>query len=67
MTASHHCYRLGYSCPYDSEAVWALVQRHGGWLSIRQDVIDFWLAPEYCVLLLTAFPLLTRRPDLDHV
>lgn len=61
------CYRLGYSCPYDSEEVWALVQRHGGHISIKQDVIDFWIPCAYAALLVLAFPLLVRRAEDDYV
>ena len=67
MNTEFHCYRLGYSCDYDSEAVWALVQRHGGFLSIRVDVIDFWIAPDLASLLVIAYPRLERRVDLDDV
>jgi hypothetical protein len=61
------CYRLGYRHPYDQEQVWALVQRHGGHLSIKQDCIDFWIPAEWEVVLVMAFPLLDRRGDLDLI
>jgi hypothetical protein len=67
MTTEFHCYRLGYRSDYDSEAVWELVQRHGGFLSIRVDVIDFWIAPDLASLLVIAYPDLERRADLDYV
>jgi hypothetical protein len=60
------CYRLSWSTGYDEESVWALVQRHGGHLSIRQDCIDFWIHRDWEIVLVMAFPLLTRRPDLDY-
>lgn len=61
------CYRLGYRAAYDEELVWALVQRHGGFISIKQDVIDFWIAPAWETILVMAFPDLERRPELDYV
>ena len=60
------CYRLAYRAEYDEELVWALVQRHGGHISIRQDCIDFWIAPEWQELLILAFPDLERRPSQDY-
>ena len=61
------CYRLGYRALYDEELVWSLVQRHGGHISIRTDCIDFWIAPEWEVVLVMAFPDLERQPDLDYI
>jgi hypothetical protein len=58
---------LDYRSGYDEEMVWALIQRHGGILSIRQDCIDFWIAPEWEVVLNMAFPDLVRRADLDYL
>ena len=62
-----HCYRLGYRASYDEEMVWALVQRHGGHISIRQDCIDFWIDPQWEIVLVMAFPDLERRRDLDYL
>jgi len=61
------CYRLDYRSAYDEELVWALVQQHGGHISIRQDCIDFWIHRDWEVVLLLAFPDLVRRPDLDYL
>lgn len=61
------CYRLNYRAAYDEEMVWALVQRHGGHISIRTDCIDFWIAREWAVVLNIAFPDLERRPELDYI
>lgn len=61
------CYRLTSVIDYDEELVWALVQRHGGQLSIRGDCIDFWIDREWAPLLVLAFPRLERRPDLDYL
>ena len=61
------CYRLNYRSSYDEEMVWALVQRHGGSISIRGDCIDFWIAPEWEIVLNIAFPDLERRPELDYI
>ena len=62
-----HCYRLSYRSTYDEEMVWALVQRHGGHISIRQDGIDFWIQPEWEIVLNIAFPDLERRRELDYI
>ena len=62
-----HCYRLSYRASYDEELVWALVQRHGGHISIRQDCIDFWIAPEWAIVLNITFPDLERRPEFDYL
>jgi hypothetical protein len=61
------CYRLDYRSSYDEEMVWSLVQRHGGHISIRQDCIDFWLEPQWEIVLNIAFPDLIRRRDLDYL
>ncbi len=61
------CYRLNYRATYDEELVWALVQRHGGHIAIRQDSVDFWLDPQWEIVLNIAFPDLERRPDLDYI
>lgn len=61
------CYRLNYRSNYDEEMVWALVQRHGGHISIRGDCIDFWLEPAWEIVLNLAFPDLERRQDLDYI
>lgn len=61
------CYRLGYRASYDEEMVWALVQRHGGHISIRNDCIDFWVEPQWEIVLNMAFPDLERRPELDYI
>jgi hypothetical protein len=59
------CYRLTYRHSYDEEAIWAFVQRHQGYLSIRQDCIDFYLAREYTALLLLSWPSLEHRAQQD--
>ncbi len=67
MTAVLKCWRLDYRATYDEEMVWALVQRHGGHLSIRGDYILFWLRPEWEVVLVLAFPDLRRVPAEDYL
>ena len=67
MPSSLCCYRLAYRAEYDEELVWSLVQRYGGHISIRQDCIDFWIAREFEIILIMAFPDLERRPDLDYL
>lgn len=61
------CFRLLAACAYDEEVVWAFVQRHGGFLSIRADCIDFWLHERYALLVTIAWPGLLRIPALDYV
>ena len=61
------CYRLDYRSSYDEELVWALVQRHGGRIEIRQDCIDFWIDPAWEIVLNMCFPDLQRRPELDLI
>lgn len=63
----HVCYRLGLAADLDEEVVWAFVQRHGGWLSIRQECIDFWIHEDWASLLVLAWPALIRVPALDYV
>ena len=64
---TYRCYRLNYRSSYDEEMVWALVQQHGGHLSIRLDCIDFWIHHSWEVVLILAFPDLERRPELDLI
>ena len=38
------CYRYqAWTSDLDCEAVWAFVQRHGGYISIRNDCIDYFI------------------------
>ena len=42
------CYRYqAWTHDYDCESVWAFVQRHGGYMSIRNDCIDYFLPVDY--------------------
>ena len=62
------CYRQTYHVPYDPESVWALVQRHKGYISVRAGgEYHYWVEPRYETILCIAFPLLTRSPKLDYV
>ena len=61
------CYRLDYRSAYDEELVWSIVQRYGGYIGICPSYIDFWLAPEWSVVLVLSFPDLERRPELDYL
>jgi len=61
------CYRLDAWVAYDEDAVWSLVQRHQGYLSIQGDCIDFWIPAQYQSLLVVCFPRLRRQPQLDYV
>jgi hypothetical protein len=61
-------YRLPYHTLYDPEAVWALVQRHNGYISIKAGgEYWFWVYREHEVFLNLAFPLLIRAEHLDYV
>jgi hypothetical protein len=62
------CYRYqAWAHHYDCESVWAFVQRHGGYMSIRNDAIDYFLPVEYRVLFEIAFPELNRQYNLDLI
>jgi hypothetical protein len=61
------CYQLHYYMPYDAEAVWSLVQPHSGHLSQGSAHWNFYIAPEYEIMLVLSFPLLARRADLDYI
>lgn len=67
LTRKMKCYRLNYRATYDEEMIWALVQRYGGSISIRSDCIDFWIDPQWEIVLNITFPDLERRYDLDYV
>jgi hypothetical protein len=61
-----YCYQLPYYIDYDPESVWALVQQHCGHISVLPaGYYNFYIAREYAVLLLLAFPLLQRKPQQD--
>lgn len=62
------CFRFhSWQSPTDEEEIWAFVQRHGGFISIRQDCIDFFIHKQYQDLLLLAWGSeLTRFPLLDY-
>jgi hypothetical protein len=62
------CYRQTYHVPYDAESVWAFVQRHGGYISVKAGgEYHYWVEPQYEILLCIAFPLLIRSPKWDYV
>jgi hypothetical protein len=62
------CYRYqAWAHHYDCESVWAFVQRHGGYMSIRNDAIDYFLPVEYRVLFEIAYPELNRQYNLDLI
>jgi hypothetical protein len=61
-----YCYKLSYSMPYDPEDVWALVQRHGGYISVHPGGhYEFHIARDYASILVLAFPLLRRQRQKD--
>jgi hypothetical protein len=52
--------------PYDPELVWALVQRHSGYMTILPaGYYEFYIAREYASLLVMAFPGLRRQYQKD--
>jgi hypothetical protein len=62
------CYRFHpRSTGYDVELIWALVQRHWGQIHLARDSIDFYIPRECESVLVIAYPLLVRRPELDYV
>ena len=62
------CYRYqAWSHDYDCELVWAFVQRHGGYISVGIDSVDYYLPVEYCCLFQLAYPELTRQYNLDLI
>ena len=61
-----YCYALNYCVDYDPESVWALVQRHGGYISIQAGgSYEFHIPRDYSSMLLLAFPLLRRQFQKD--
>lgn len=64
---NYYCYRLTVYQPYDEESVWAFVQRHNGFISIRGDCVDFWIPAQYLTLMLLAYPDLVRQHHLDFL
>jgi hypothetical protein len=60
------CYNLAYWMPYDPEAVWELVQRHSGYMSVLPaGYYEFYIPSEYACLLVIAFPGLRRQHQKD--
>ena len=63
------CYRYqAWACSYDSEDVWAFVQRHKGYISIgAAGTVDYYIPRDYCVFFEIAYPELCRQPELDYI
>ncbi len=62
------CYRYhAWALDYDEELIWSWVQSHQGYISIRQDCIDFFVPVEYAVFFVLLYPDLEYMPDLDYV
>ena len=60
------CYQLAYFIDYDPEDVWALVQRHGGHISVLAGgYYEFYIAREYASIVVLAFPELRRQHQKD--
>jgi hypothetical protein len=60
------CYRLSYYMTHDPEAVWDLVQRHGGYISVHAGGhYEFYLARDLRTILILAFPQLVHQPEKD--
>lgn len=61
-----YCYSLSYWMPYDPESVWALVQRHHGFMSVHAGgLYEFHLPRDHAVMLVLAFPQLRRQHQKD--
>lgn len=63
---SCYCYFPWTEADHDVEEIWALFQRHGGQIALHRDRIDFWIPPQYDVIVQIAFPELLRQPELDY-
>lgn len=63
------CYRYHAWADYDysDESIWEFVQRHNGYISIRQDSIDYFVPRAYQTLFEIAYPGLTRQFHLDYI
>jgi hypothetical protein len=61
-----HCYRLTDRNDYDEQAIWRLVQSHGGCIDVGPKYLDFWMAAPWDHLLIMTLPNLERRPELDR-
>ena len=60
------CYQLPYFIEYDPEAVWSLVQLHGGSVSyLNGGCYDFYIDRQYASILILAFPQLRRQYQKD--
>ena len=61
-----YCYTLPYYIDLDPEAVWALVQRHGGSLAPQfGGTYDYYIPREYALILTIAYPELRRQHQKD--
>ena len=62
----YYCYRLAYWMSYDPEDVWALVQRHEGYISVQAGgSYEFHIHRDYACLLVLAYPELSRQSQKD--
>lgn len=60
------CYQLPSFIDYDPELVWALVQRHEGYISVLAGgSYEYYIAREYASILVLAFPELRRQYQKD--
>ena len=66
QTPDVFCYSLPYFVLYDPEAVWELVQRHGGSVSyLNGGQYDYYIDRQYASILVLAFPQLRHQPQKD--
>ena len=64
----YHCYRYqAWAHDWDVEDIWARVQSWGGYISIRNDCVDFLIPREQQLFFELAYPDLCRQPELDLV
>ena len=61
-----YCYSLFYYVNYDPELIWALVQRHNGYINVLPGGhYEFLIPRDYACILVLAFPQLRRQFQKD--
>ncbi len=61
------CYRLTRRIEAAEERLWSFLQDRSGFMSIRDDCIDFWVPEHYESFFLLLGGDLERRSDLDYI
>ena len=60
------CYRR-YKGAFEDDYAFQLVQKLGGWVSMRVDSIDFYVPEDRASLLLLLGSGWQRRPEVDYI